>query len=55
MDQRNWFKLISLAGLVLGGVGTLLSGWADDKERDALIEEKVNEALADRENDMEES
>ena len=48
------FKLLSLAGVVLGGIGTLLSGWADNKEQEAIIEEKVNEALAAR-NEEEES
>ena len=36
MNQRNIFKLLSLAGVVLGGIGTLLSGWADNKEQEAL-------------------
>lgn len=53
MDKRNIFKLLSLAGIALGGIGTLLSGWADGKEQEAIIEEKVNEALAAR--DEEES
>ena len=53
MDNRNIFKLLSLAGIALGGIGTLLSGWADGKEQEAIIEEKVNEALAAR--DEEES
>lgn len=48
MNQRNIFKLLSLAGVVLGGIGTLLSGWADNKEQEVIIEEKVNEALAAR-------
>lgn len=54
MNQRNIFKQLSLAGVVLGGIGTLLSGWADNKEQEAIIEEKVNEALAAR-NEEEES
>lgn len=54
MNQRNIFKLLSLAGVVLGGIGALLSGWADNKEQEAIIEEKVNEALAAR-NEEEES
>lgn len=54
MDNRNIFKLLSLAGIALGGIGTLLSGWADSKEQEAIIEEKVNEALAAR-NEEEES
>ena len=48
MDKKTMFKLMSLGGGVLGFVGTLLSGWADDKEQEAIIEEKVNEALAAR-------
>lgn len=51
MEQKTLFKLMSLAGLALGGIGTLLSGWADGKEQDAIIEEKVNEAFAARENE----
>lgn len=54
MNQRNIFKLLSLAGVVLSGIGTLLSGWSDNKEQEAIIEEKVNEALAAR-NEEEES
>lgn len=54
MNQRNIFKLLSLVGVVLGGIGTLLSGWADSKEQVAIIEERVSEALAAR-NEEEES
>lgn len=36
-------------GLALGGIGTLLSSWADNREQDAVIEEKVKEALEARE------
>jgi hypothetical protein len=49
MDQKTIFKVLSLVGMALGGIGTLLSAWADNKEQDAVIEEKVNEALAARE------
>lgn len=48
MEQKTIFKVLSFVGLALGGVGTLLSSWADNKEQDAMIEEKVNEALAAR-------
>ena len=48
MDKKTMFKLMSIGGVDLGFVGTLLSGWADDKEQEAIIEEKVNEALAAR-------
>ncbi len=46
MKNRNIFKLLSLVGLALGAVGTLLSNWADDKELDMIIDEKLDERLA---------
>lgn len=55
MEQKTIFKVLSLVGLALGGIGTLLSSWADNKEQDAIIKEKVNEALAARENGTDES
>jgi len=53
MQRKTIFKLVSLAGMVLGGIGTLLSTWADDKELDAMIDEKLDERLADNENEEE--
>lgn len=50
MEQKVIFKVLSLVGMAVGAVGTLLTAWADNKEQDAIIEEKVNEALAAREN-----
>lgn len=57
MKKATVFKLVSLIGLALGGVGTLLSNWADDKELDIIIDEKLNERLAahEEENEDEES
>lgn len=55
MEHKTIFRLLSLVGLALGGIGTLLSSWADDKEQDAIIEEKINEALSARENEEKES
>jgi hypothetical protein len=48
MEQKTIFKVLSFVGLALGGLGTLLTGWADNREQEAMIEEKVNEALAAR-------
>lgn len=42
MEQKAIFKVLSFVGLALGGIGTLLSSWAENKEQDAMIEEKVN-------------
>ena len=55
MNQKTIFKVLSLVGMALGGIGTLLSAWADNKEQDAVIEEKVNEARAAREHGTTES
>lgn len=49
MEQKLVFKVLSLVGMAIGAVGTLLTAWADNREQDAIIEEKVNEALAARE------
>ncbi len=53
MQKKTIFKLVSLIGMALGGIGTLLSTWADDKELDAMIDEKLNERLADHEDEEE--
>ncbi len=50
MKKRMIFKLMSMVGVALCGIGTVLSGWANDREQDEIIEEKVNEAFAAREN-----
>lgn len=55
MDSKTIFKVLSFVGMALGGIGTLLSAWADGREQDAIIEEKINEALAAREHGEKES
>ena len=57
MKKATVFKLVSLIGLALGGVGTLLSNWADDRELDMIIDEKLNERLTahEKEDKSEES
>lgn len=55
--KRDTIKLLAILATGLGFAATLLSDWANSKEQEALIEEKVNEALARRdkeENDEEE-
>lgn len=44
--KADIFKLVSLAGMALGAIGTLLSNWAADKELDKIIDEKLDERLA---------
>lgn len=53
MSKRTIFKFVSLIGMAMGGIGTLVSAWADDKELDAMIDEKLDERLADRESEEE--
>lgn len=43
-------RLVGIAGMLLGGVATLVSSWAQEKQMEKTIEEKVDEALAKREN-----
>lgn len=48
MDKKVIFRAMSMIGMVLGAVGTLLSNWADDRELDMTIDEKIDEKLAAR-------
>lgn len=47
-------KMLSLATTLVGFGGTLLSGWVEDKKLDKKVEDKVNEALAEKENQNDE-
>lgn len=38
-------KIIGIAGTVLSLVGTLASGWSNEKKMDETVTKKVNEAL----------
>lgn len=49
--------IIKIVGMVLSAAGiavTLLTDWVNEKQMEVMIDEKVNEALADK-NDEEES
>lgn len=50
MNNKTIFRAISLIGMALGAVATLLSNWADDRELDMVIDEKIDEKLTDRDN-----
>ena len=49
MKKFDAVKLIGLAGLALGGLATLIGNWAQERQMEQLIDEKVNESLANRE------
>ncbi len=57
-SKRDTIKLLAILATGLGFAATLLSDWANGKEQEALIEEtveeKVNEALARRDEEKEE-
>ncbi len=53
MDKKAIFRVMSMIGMVLGAVGTLLSNWADDRELNMTIDEKIDEKLAARESEEE--
>lgn len=44
-DKATTATLLSLLGTVLGLAGTMLSGMANERNMEAIIEEKVKEAL----------
>lgn len=52
-NKLDMIKLISLAGMLLGGVATLITSWSQQQEMERTVEEKVNEALAARNNEEE--
>lgn len=51
--KNGALKLIAIAGTGLGFAATLISNYATSKEQEILIEEKIDEALAKRENETE--
>lgn len=52
---NNIVKIIGLAATVIGFGATLLSDWVNEKKMEEMVDEKVNEALAKREENEEES
>ncbi|MBS6180516.1 MAG: hypothetical protein KH921_06985 [Erysipelotrichaceae bacterium] len=61
MERRQCFmnskliKVLGLAATVVGVAATLVTDWVNEQKMDEKIEEKVNEALAKRTNELEES
>lgn len=46
MKKIDIVKVMSIGGTILGIAGTLISGYASNKEMARTVEEKVAEALA---------
>ena len=54
-NKIDMVKIIGLAGMALGGLATLIGHWAQEQAMEKTIEEKVNKALAERNETEEES
>ena len=55
---KNFMKKLKVFGIVatiVGIAGSMLSNWVDEQKMDEKIEEKVDEAFAKREEEIEES
>lgn len=51
MDKSNWIKVIGLAATAIGMAATIINNWVDEKKMDEKIDKKVNEALAQMQNE----
>jgi hypothetical protein len=49
----NLIKVLGIAATALGMAATLLSDWVNEKKMDEKIEEKVNEAIAKKDEEDE--
>ena len=45
MKKIDIVNIVKIAGVVLGLVGTIATGWADHKGNEKAIEKLVNESL----------
>lgn len=48
-------KVFGIVATIVGIAGSMLSNWVDEQKMDEKIEEKVDEAFAKREEEIEES
>lgn len=48
MMNEKWIKIIGMSATVLGVCATLVTDWVNEQKMDEKIQEKVNEALANR-------
>lgn len=50
-NKSKWIKAIGVAATVIGVGVSLITDWVNEQKMDEKIEEKVNEALAQRDKD----
>lgn len=48
-NKSKWIKVLGLIATVAGAGATLVSDWVNEQKMNEMIDEKVNEALAKRE------
>lgn len=53
--KSRLIKVLGLAAAAIGVAATLITDWVNEQKMDEKIEEKVNEALAKRDDETEES
>lgn len=53
--KSKLIKVLGLAATVIGVAATLVTDWVNEQKMDEKIEEKVNEALIKRDDEIEES
>lgn len=48
LKKLNGLSALGLLATLLGGAATLLGQYADERRQDRLIQEKIDEAMAER-------
>ena len=49
MNKKSMVKILGITASIIGAAATLISEWVKDRELDEKIDEKVNKALAEKE------
>ena len=47
VNKTNIWRILGMAGMVIGFIGTVLQDYAEDKDLDARIDEAVDKKLAE--------
>lgn len=54
-SKKNWIALIGLVTSLAGFAITQVQGWVSDQQMSVMVEEKIEEALAKRDKESEET
>lgn len=54
-NKFDVLRVLSVGALALGGIASLMSNYVTKRETEAYIDEKINDALADKNEKEEES